>query len=64
MKFNFLFKTFIIGLSILFFASCDKDFNETWENYLVGAGYFAANVPHGIVINSDGLIPVECLKWV
>lgn len=43
---------------------CDKDFNETWENYLVGAGYFAANVPHGIVINSDGLIPVECLKWV
>lgn len=28
MKFNFLFKSFILGLSIVLFASCDKDFNE------------------------------------
>ncbi len=28
MKVNFLLKTFILGLSIVLFASCDKDFNE------------------------------------
>ena len=28
MKVNFLVKTFILGLSIVLFASCDKDFNE------------------------------------
>ena len=28
MKFNFLFKTLIIGISIVLFAACDRDFNE------------------------------------
>lgn len=39
MKFNFLFKTFIIGLSILFFASCDKDFNELGSEIVGNENY-------------------------
>lgn len=42
MKFNFLFKTFIIGLSILFFASCDKDFNELGSE-IVGNDNYSLN---------------------
>jgi hypothetical protein len=42
MKFNFLFKTFIIGLSILFFASCDKDFNELGSE-IVGNNNYSLN---------------------
>jgi hypothetical protein len=42
MKFNFLFKTFIIGWSILFFASCDKDFNELGSE-IVGNDNYSLN---------------------
>lgn len=42
MKFNFLFKTFIIGLSILFLASCDKDFNELGSE-IVGNNNYSLN---------------------
>lgn len=42
MKFNFLFKTFIIGLSIIFFASCDKDFNELGSE-IVGNDNYSLN---------------------
>jgi len=42
MKFNFLFKIFIIGLSILFFASCDKDFNELGSE-IVGSDNYSLN---------------------
>jgi len=39
MKFNFLFKTFLIGFSILFFASCDKDFNELGSEIVGNENY-------------------------
>lgn len=42
MKFNFFHKTFIIGLSILFFASCDKDFNELGSE-IVGNDNYGLN---------------------
>jgi len=70
MKFNFLFKTFIIGLSILFFASCDKDFNELGSEIVGNDNYslnkeaidvVAYNQNIGVYRSSD--LPVNSLGY-
>ncbi|WP_298307407.1 DUF4270 domain-containing protein [Flavobacterium sp.] len=70
MKFNFLFKTFIIGLSILFFASCDKDFNELGSEIVGNENYslnkeaidvVAYNQNIGVYRTSD--LPINSLGY-
>jgi hypothetical protein len=41
-----------------------KTFEDTWNNYLPGGGYFAANVPHGVVITPTKNIPTEYFRFV
>ncbi len=39
-----------------------QSFEENWEHYLPMDGFFAANVPHAVVINKEGVIPPEYLQ--
>lgn len=43
MKFNFFLKSIIFGLSILLFASCDKDYNEVGAG-IVGDDHYGLNL--------------------
>jgi hypothetical protein len=40
----------------------NTSFEETWENFLPGDGFFAANVPHGILLLDSGFVPPEYLE--
>lgn len=43
MKFNFFLKTIILGVSIVFFASCDRDINEIGSD-VVGDDHYGLNL--------------------
>jgi len=38
-----------------------EGYHDAWSNYV--PGYFAGNVPHGIVILKEGIIPPEYLSF-
>ena len=71
MKFNFLFKTLILGIFIAFIASCDKDYNETGaslvndDHYLfdkdISSTVIAYNQKVGPVATSN--LPVNALGY-
>ena len=49
MKFNFFFKTLIVGILILFIASCDRDVNEIGGS-IVGDSHYGLNVAYSSVV--------------
>jgi hypothetical protein len=71
MKFNSFFKTFLLGLSLVLFASCDKDFNEVGTN-IIGEDHYdfdvdstktvvAYNQPFGAVQTNN--LPTNALGY-
>lgn len=71
MKFNSFFKTFLLGLSLVLFASCDKDFNEVGTN-IIGDDHYdfdvdstktvvAYNQPFGAVQTNN--LPTNALGY-
>ena len=71
MKFNSFFKTFLLGLSLVLFASCDKDFNEVGTN-IIGDDHYdfdvdstktvvAYNPPFGAVQTNN--LPTNALGY-
>lgn len=71
MKFNSFFKTFLLGLSLVLFASCDKDFNEVGTN-IIGDDHYdfdvdstktvvAYNQPFGAVQSNN--LPTNALGY-
>ena len=60
MKFNFLFKTLILGIFIVFIASCDKEYNETGSSLVNDDHYlFDSDVSKSIVAYNQKIGPVE-----
>ena len=71
MKFNSFFKTFLLGLFLVLFASCDKDFNEVGTN-IIGEDHYdfevdstktvvAYNQPFGAVQTNN--LPTNALGY-
>jgi len=59
MKFNFFLKTLIIGVVIIFTASCDKDINEIGAG-IVGDEHYGLNVQHfDVLAYNQDLGPVQ-----
>lgn len=59
MKFNFLFKTLIIGISIVLFASCDRDFNELGAGILGDEHYGMDVTSYNVNAYNQSLGPVQ-----
>ena len=71
MKFNSFFKTLLLGLTLVLFASCDKDFNEVGTN-IIGDDHYdfdvdstktvvAYNQPFGAVQSNN--LPTNALGY-
>lgn len=71
MKFNSFFKTLLLGLTLVLFASCDKDFNEVGTN-IIGEDHYdfdedstktvvAYNQPFGAVQTNN--LPTNALGY-
>lgn len=59
MKFNFFLKTVIVGIVILLFASCDRDFNEIGSG-IVGDEHYGMNkYISNVVAYNQALGPVQ-----
>lgn len=41
----------------------NKDSNNAWQHYFNDGGYFAPNVPHGILLVDSGVIPYKYLDF-
>lgn len=60
MKFNFLFKTFFIAITLVLVASCDKDFNELGSDLVNDDHYkFDIDSTKSIVAYNQKVGPVE-----
>lgn len=60
MKFNFLFKTICLGLTIVLFASCDKDFNELGSDLVQDDHYqFTKDVTKTVIAYNQKIGPVQ-----
>lgn len=60
MKFNFLFKTLFVALTLVLFASCDKDFNELGSDLVNDDHYlFEKDVTKSITAYNQKVGPVE-----
>lgn len=60
MKFNFLFKTFFIAITLVLVASCDKDFNELGSDLVNDDHYqFDKDVTKSITAYNQKVGPVE-----
>ena len=59
MKFNFFLKTLIVGISIVLFASCDRDFNEIGAG-IVGDEHYGMNeATYDVSAYNQSLGPVQ-----
>jgi hypothetical protein len=59
MKFNFFLKTLIVGISIVLFASCDRDFNEIGAG-IVGDEHYGMNQStYDVTAYNQSLGPVQ-----
>jgi hypothetical protein len=60
MKFNFLFKAFILGLVTIFVVSCDKDYNEIGTDIVNDDHYlFEKDVTKSIIAYNQKIGPVQ-----
>lgn len=60
MKFNFLSKTLILGIFIIFIASCDKDYNETGSSLVNDDHYlFDKDISTSVIAYNQKVGPVE-----
>ncbi|MEC4003324.1 DUF4270 domain-containing protein [Flavobacterium sp. SUN052] len=59
MKFNFFLKTLIVGISIVIFASCDRDFNELGSGILGDEHYGMDVSNYGVNAYNQLLGPVQ-----
>lgn len=59
MKFNFLLKSFIVGVVIILFASCDRDINEIGSGVIGDDHYGLNKKEYEVVAYNQALGPVQ-----
>lgn len=59
MKFNFFLKTVVVGIAIVLFASCDRDFNEIGSGIVGDEHYGLNHNTYDVVAYNQGLGPVQ-----
>ncbi|MBY0487560.1 MAG: DUF4270 domain-containing protein [Flavobacteriaceae bacterium] len=59
MKFNFLFKTIVVGFLVLFIASCDKDVNEIGAGILGEDHYGLDKMERNVIAYSQNMGAVQ-----
>ena len=59
MKFNFFIKTFIIGLLVLFVASCDKEFTDIGADIIGDNHYGLDSIPSPVIAYNQNIGTVQ-----